>query len=416
MFLRLVILFCFMLVLDLINHFGLKAMMRRLQGSQFYKFNFIAYWGLSIAIIITLLTTLLITGYPGLDYVKYRTYFYLFGIFMVFYLPRLVYVHFVILQAVFYLMKRLFFKKKAYIVKRTVRKNYLIQKWGLLFSALFGLLVIYGMVWGKSYFKTQEVDLYLDHLPKSFENFRIVQFSDAHLGSFTNPKDVKKGLNMIQAARPDVIVFTGDMVNNVADEMEPYFDLLKGLHAPYGKYSILGNHDMSDYVKWKNFELKQEYLNKLINYQEDCGFKMLLNSNVIVRKGPDSIALLGVENWGLPPFKQYGDLQKALWGIRRVHPKILLSHDPTHWTEKVIDKTDVDITLSGHTHGMQMGIDLWGFKWSPVQFLYKNWFGLYQEKNQYLYVNPGFGYIGYPGRIGIRPEITVIILHQKKPQ
>jgi len=402
-----------MIIIDLINHFGLKAMMRRLKGSYFYKFNFIAYWGFAIGMVITLLTTLLITGYPGLDYIKYRTYFILFGVFMVFYVPRLVFSHFVILQAILYLIKKVFFKKKDYKVKRNIRKNYQFQKLGLFVSVLFGLLVIYGMIWGKSYFKVREVNIYLEKLPSSFEGFRIAQFSDAHLGSFTNPKDVKKGLNLMQAAQPDLIVFTGDMVNNIADEMEPYFDDFKNLYAPYGRYSILGNHDMSDYVKWKNFDMKQEYLQKLIDYQEICGFKMLLNRNVIIKKGDDSIALLGVENWGLPPFKQYGDLQKALDGIRRVHPKILLSHDPTHWTEQVINRTDIDLTLSGHTHGMQMGIDLWGFRWSPIQFLYKNWFGLYQEREQKLYVNPGFGYIGFPGRIGIRPEITVFILHSK---
>ncbi len=413
MIIRLLFLLLFMVIIDLINHFGLKVMMRRLKGSYFYKFNFIAYWGFSVGMVIALLTTLLITGYPGLDYVKYRTYFVLFGIFLVFYLPRFVFTHFVIIQALLYLIKRVFFRKKAYIVKRNTRKNYHVQKLGMFVSFLFGLLVIYGMIWGKSYFKVREVNIYLEKLPSSFEGFRIAQFSDAHLGSFTNPKDVKKGLNLMQAAQPDLIVFTGDMVNNIADEMEPYFDDFKNLYAPYGKYSILGNHDMSDYVKWKNFDMKQEYLQKLIDYQEICGFKMLLNRNVIIKKGDDSIALLGVENWGLPPFKQYGDLQKALDGIRRVHPKILLSHDPTHWTEQVINRTDIDLTLSGHTHGMQMGIDLWGFRWSPIQFLYKNWFGLYQERGQKLYVNPGFGYIGFPGRIGIRPEITVFILHSK---
>jgi predicted MPP superfamily phosphohydrolase len=413
MFTRLAFLFLLMIVIDLINHFGLRVMLRRLRHSHIYRINFIIYWGITVAIVVSLPVTLLITGYPGIDYVKYRTYFLLFGIFMVFYMPRIIFALFVIVQSLWYLLKKLFSRKKEYIVKRHKRKNYYIQKTGIVLAFLSSVLVIYGMTAGKSDFKVRKVYVEIPGLPAAFDGFRIAQFSDAHLGSFTNRDDVKKGLELLQDQSPDIIVFTGDMVNNIADEMEPYMTEFKKLKAPYGKYSILGNHDMSDYVKWKNFTIKREYIDKLIAYQEECGFRMLLNSNVIIKREGDSIALAGVENWGLPPFKQYGNLDKALEGIKNINTKILLSHDPTHWTGEVLSKTGICLTLSGHTHGGQIGLNFAGIKWSPVQYVYKNWMGLYKQGNQYLYVNPGFGYLGFPGRIGINPELTIIILRQK---
>lgn len=413
MIIRLIILFTVMFIIDTINHFGLKAMLSRLKGSYAYKFIITGYWGMSIAVVVVFFVALGITGYPQLDYVKYRVYFFLFGFWLIFYLPRFIFAHFVILQGIFYVIKSIIKRKNSYAVKRIKRNNFFISKFGLIIAFSSSILVIYGMIWGKSDFKVNKVDIYLEDLPTSFEGFKIAQFSDAHLGSFTNATDVRKGLSLLQNENPDIIVFTGDMVNNIADEIEPYFADLSKLHAPCGKFSILGNHDMSDYVKWKNFEIKQEYINKLIKYEETCGFTLLLNQNQIIRKEKDSIVLIGVENWGLPPFKQYGDLAKAMNGIQAVETKILLSHDPTHWSQQVI-KTDINLTLSGHTHGMQMGINLIGIRWSPIQFMYKNWIGLYQEDKQFLYVNPGFGFIGFPGRIGIRPEITLIILHKKE--
>lgn len=413
MFTRLIILFIFMIIIDIINHFGLKFMLRRIKESYLYKYNFIAYWGIAISIVVVFLVSMGITGYPKMDYVKYRVYFFLFGFWLIFYFPRIVFALFVILQAIYYLIKSIFSRRSSYAVKRKKQKKYLIQKLGLVVSIFTSFLVIYGMVWGKSNYKVQTIDISIQNLPKAFDGFTIAQFSDAHFGSFTNIKDAHKGLDMMQNENPDLIVFTGDMVNNIADEIEPFFADLSKLDAPYGKFSILGNHDMSDYVKWKDFEMKQEYLKKLISYEEKCGFKVLLNQNFILRKGHDSIALIGVENWGVPPFKQYGNLDKAIKGVETVPVKILLSHDPSHWENKVINKTDIAITLSGHTHGMQMGIDFWGMRWSPVQYLYKQWFGLYNEGTQYLYVNPGFGFLAFPGRIGIQPEITIIKLHSK---
>ncbi len=404
-----------MILIDSVNHLGMKVMMRRLKDSYFYRINFILYWGMTLLLIVSLFVNLLINGYPGTDYVKYRSFFMLFGIFLTIYLPRVVFTLSVIIQTLRYLSKKTLFKKRNYIVKRNDRRNYTIQKVGLALSMLIGLLVIYGMIWGKSDFTVKRVDVYIKGLPASFEGFKIAQFSDAHLGSFTNSGDVSKGLKLIKLQSPDMIVFTGDMVNNIADEMEPYLSELSALKAPYGKFSILGNHDMSDYVKWKDFKIKKKYIDKLVDYQRRCGFNVLLNSHVIIKKGKDSLALLGVENWGLPPFKKYGDLKAAMQGTENVPVKILLSHDPTHWSEEVAGKESIALTLSGHTHGGQIGFDISKtIRFSPVQFKYKNWSGLYTKGDNKLYVNPGFGYLGYPGRLGIRPQITVIVLHREK--
>jgi uncharacterized protein len=414
MFTRLLLLFILMMIVDIINHFGLKAMLKELKDSYAYKYNMIAYWGISITVILVLFISLSITGYPKLDYIKYRIYFFQFGFWLIFYFPRILFAHFVILQGLYHLIKSLVSNRANFTVKRKRKKSFAILKFGLIISFSTSLLVIYGMIWGKSNYKVQHVNITIEHLPKSFEGFTIAQFSDAHLGSFTNEHDVKKGLDLLQRQNADMIVFTGDMVNNIADEMEPYLDELSKLTAPFAKYSILGNHDMSDYVKWEKFELQQAYINKLIKYQEQCGFKMLLNQNIIIKKGKDSIAIIGVENWGLPPFKQYGKLAMAMKNCESIETKILLTHDPTHWKEEVVEKTDIDLTLSGHTHGMQMGIDVYGFRWSPIKYIYENWIGIYKKNNQYLYVNPGFGYIGFPGRIGIQPEITIFHLKSKK--
>jgi hypothetical protein len=204
------------------------------------------------------------------------------------------------------------------------------------------------------------------------------------------------------------------MVNNVAAELDNYIVDFAQLNAPYGLYSILGNHDMGDYVKWKAESMKFEHIQQLITKEKSMGFKMLLNENNLLYRGGDSIALLGVENWGKPPFKQYGNLSRALKGVESVPFKVLMSHDPSHFNMEVKNNTSIQLTLAGHTHGMQIGFNIWGWQWSPIKWLYPQWMGLYQYGNQALYVNPGFGYIGMPARIGIRPEITILTLRKSQ--
>ena len=249
------------------------------------------------------------------------------------------------------------------------------------------------------------------NLPESFKGYKIVQISDVHSGSFFNPQKLQKAIDLINEQDADVVLFTGDMVNNYADEFKPFIPLFKSIKAKDGKFSILGNHDYGDYGAWNSREEKAQNIPTLKNYQAEAGFKMLRNENIALEKNGEKIYLLGVENWGIKPFPQYGDLDKALKGVPEDAIKVLMSHDPTHFDEVVKKhKTHVHLTLSGHTHGMQFGLDLKNIKWSPVKFKYKKWADLYESEGKYLYVNRGFGVIAYPGRVGINPEITVIEL------
>ena len=279
------------------------------------------------------------------------------------------------------------------------------------FSAL-----LYGMYRGKYNFKVLRYNLEFEDLPESFDGYQITQISDIHSGSFDNRAKIEYAINLINQQGSDVIFFTGDMVNNKAEEMRPWTGLFSKLEASDGKYSILGNHDYGDYIGWRTEELKRENLEDLKTMQKDMGFDLLLNESRYLRRGQDKLALIGVENWGRGGFKKAGDLNKASADIDKDDFKILLSHDPSHWEEKVVsDDLHYHLTLSGHTHGMQFGIEIPGLvKWSPVKWRYKYWAGIYEEMGQFINVNRGFGFIGYPGRVGIWPEITVITLKNKK--
>lgn len=414
MFTRLFFAIAFVFIVDLINAYGLKKMLRRLKDSFAYKFIFYSYWLLGIALAIYFVIHFILTGYPGEDYIKYRSFFFIFGIFILLYLPRIVFSIFVIWQHIYYQIMKLLKPKRGYVVKRNQRQNYHIQKIGFIFVFLSFIVVLYGMIWGKSDFIVKEQTIYFKELPSGFDGFRIAQISDTHLGSFANINEVRKGLKLLKDQNADILLFTGDMVNNVAEEVQPFINDFKAIKPKLGKFSILGNHDMGDYVKWKKAEMKYAEVKQLIDSEEGMGFKMLLNENVILYRNGDSIALLGVENWGKPPFKQYGNLQRTMSGVENVAFKLLMTHDPSHFKLQVLDKTNIQLSLSGHTHGMQFGIDCCGLKWSPIKWLYPEWSGLYKFDNQYLYVNQGFGFLGMPARIGIRPEITIITLKKGK--
>ncbi len=278
------------------------------------------------------------------------------------------------------------------------------------FSAL-----LYGMYRGKYNFKVLKYNLEFEDLPSGFDGYQITQISDIHSGSFDDRKKIEYAVNLINKQKSDAIFFTGDMVNNKSDEMKPWTGLFSKLEAADGKYSILGNHDYGDYIAWPTEEEKRDNLETLKTMQREMGFDLLLNESRYLRRGNDKLALIGVENWGRGGFKKAGDLRKASEGISSEEFKILLSHDPSHWEDKVIsDEKHYHLTLSGHTHGMQFGIEIPGIvKWSPVKWRYKYWAGLYEEMGQIINVNRGFGFIGYPGRVGIWPEITVITLKKK---
>lgn len=289
--------------------------------------------------------------------------------------------------------------------------------WGL-FSFSTGVLTLlflnYGVWFGKYHFKVHHKILTFENLPDEFDGFKIAQLSDLHLGTFDSKKRVQKGFDLLQEQNPDVIVFTGDIINNRAEETLLYIDAIKNLHAPFGKYIIWGNHDYGDYMRWENKAEKVDNQEKLEGFGRQMGFQWLNNKHVALTKGDDTIYLAGVENWGLPPFPQHGKLNEAIEGLSLNDFVVLLSHDPTHWREVVLKTAkNIGLTLSGHTHGMQFGVEIGKFRWSPVKYKYSDWADLYESSNQYLYVNRGFGNIGYPGRVGIRPEVTIIELRLK---
>ncbi|MDQ3843419.1 MAG: metallophosphoesterase [Bacteroidota bacterium] len=277
-------------------------------------------------------------------------------------------------------------------------------------SGLF-VSLIYGFS-NKYNYHIKRVLLQFSNLPDAFRGLKIVQLSDIHSGSFNNKAAVQRGVEKVLQLQPDLILFTGDLVNDRATEMEAYMDLFNQLKAPLGVYSILGNHDYGDYVQWESRAQKIKNLDRLKAVHKELGWQLLLNENVILEKEGEQLALLGVENWSAKArFPKYGNLRKAYTGTENIPFKILMSHDPSHWDAEVRPNyPDIDLMLSGHTHGMQFGVELPWFKWSPVQYVYKQWAGLYMQKQQKLYVNRGFGFIGYPGRVGILPEITLLEL------
>ena len=274
--------------------------------------------------------------------------------------------------------------------------------------------MIYGMLWGRYNYRVVKHTLYFDDLPEAFDGYRVVHISDIHSGSFDNTEKVQYGIDMINAQQGDVIFFTGDLVNNKAEEMRPWIAHFKQLHAKDGVYSVLGNHDYGDYVQWDSPDEKAKNLETLKQIHQQLGFCLLNNESVFLSRGQQRIAVVGVENWG-QGFVKKGNLKQALSQVDKKDFKILLSHDPTHWQYEVLkDPNFIHLTLSGHTHGMQFGIEIPGvIKWSPAGWRYKYWGGVYKEKDRYINVNRGFGYLAFPGRVGMPPEITIIELKKK---
>lgn len=280
-------------------------------------------------------------------------------------------------------------------------------------GSLFGTLLV-GFS-NKYNYQVKKITLHFNNLPKAFHNFKLVHISDIHSGSLQDVAAVNKGIDLILQQQADLILFTGDLVNDRADEMNELQAVFGRLKAPLGVYSTLGNHDYGDYVSWPSVEAKKENLARLKQVHANMGWRLLMNEHQILEKNGEKIALLGIENWGAKGrFPKYGKMHLAYPGTESIPFKILMSHDPSHWDAEVkTNYPDVDLTLSGHTHGMQFGVDNAYFKWSPVQWMYKQWAGLYEDGQQKLYVNRGFGFLGYQGRVGILPEITVLELKTK---
>ncbi|MES2266254.1 MAG: metallophosphoesterase [Bacteroidota bacterium] len=288
-----------------------------------------------------------------------------------------------------------------------------ITEIAILLAAIPFTSFFYAMLHGKYDYRVHRQTIYYDELPEAFDGFTITQLSDIHSGSFDNVKAMQRGIDLAKAQKSDLFVFTGDLVNNAAWEIEQYIDRFGAIKAPFGQFSILGNHDYGDYIQWDSEQAKRDNLAKLKQHHAELGYRLLLDENVVLEKGGQKIALIGVENWG-EGFVQKGDLDRALKGADPNAFKILLSHDPTHWEKKVrYHPVDVHLTLSGHTHGAQFGIEAAGLRWSPVKYRYLDWAGLVNNKNRYLYINRGFGFLAFSGRLGIWPEITVITLKRR---
>lgn len=342
---------------------------------------------------------------------------YLFGLFLVVFIPKLIVIIFMFGEDVMRFFTGLFYKiseNEADFYLPSRRK--FISTLALGIAALPFTSLLYGMIKGRYNYKVLQYELEFDDLPEAFDGFTLTQISDIHSGSFDNKDKISYAIDLINEQQSDVILFTGDLVNNVAEEMDEWKGLFSTLYAKDGVFSILGNHDYGDYVRWESKEAKVNNLNKLKNIQSEMGWNLLLNENHFIEREDQKIAIIGVENWGENGFKQVGDLDLACDNVNDKDFKILLSHDPSHWKSKVKqDQRNIHLTLSGHTHGMQFGIEIPGWiKWSPIKYRYENWAGIYEEQGRFINVNRGFGFLGYPGRVGIWPEISVIKLKKKR--
>ncbi len=335
-----------------------------------------------------------------------------FGLTILGFVPKLIFSIFHLLDDVSFLTKKGIHALSNSHQDTTLISRYeFISQIGLFIAGIPFISIIYGMTKGKYNFEVVRETIKLSKLPASLSGLKVVHISDLHLGSFANNyADVQKGINLINELNPDIVFFTGDLVNNYASETHGWEDVLSSIKSKYGKFSILGNHDYGDYVPWSSVEEKRKNLDEIILFHKKIGFNLLLNSNEPIHINGSTIRIVGVENWGLGGFAKYGNIETSLKNTQNDEFKILLSHDPSHWEAEVIPKSNIDLTLSGHTHGMQFGIRLGKFKYSPVQHRYKQWSGLYSQNEHYLYVNKGFGFIGFPGRVGMPPEITLLEL------
>lgn len=340
------------------------------------------------------------------------------GVLLMILIPKLIVTLFMVLEDVL----RLILGSRNYFANYDKEASFLPERRRFLSQVALGiaaipfLSLIYGMTIGKYNFKVIRQTLFFPDLPEAFDGFQITQISDIHSGSFDNPDKINYAIDLINEQNSDLLLFTGDIVNTHATEMNPWIETFNRIrNHEFGKYSVLGNHDYGEYIDWKSSEAKNKNFTAIKDLHRQIDFKLMLNENTKIKKGDDEIVLVGVENWGVK-FKKAGDLNKAADSLKKEDFKILMSHDPSHWDAEIKNHPKhFQLTLSGHTHGLQFGIEIPGvFKWSPVEYVYKQWAGLYQNLDRYIYVNRGLGFHAYPGRVGIMPEITVIQLKKGK--
>lgn len=392
--------FTLVLLVELISYFGIRQLIKG-KSTYFKLFFTILYISISL-----FATGLLFYSFANPEVIRqarnYNIFYLVISVTFLNLIPKFVFS--VITFFSFFL---------RWLGGRSMQIRFLAGSFILCFG-LFGT-IFYGIFWGRYDLNVEKTDLYLDQWPGQLDGFTIVQLSDIHLGSFgKNPEVLENTARIITRLNPDLLLFTGDLVNNFSEEIKGFEPYLKQLTGRYGKYGILGNHDYGDYSNWPDSASKRKNLEQIESGLTDAGFILLLNSWDKIQVKDTSFALIGVENWGHPPFPQYADLGVAMKGIPDHLFKILMSHDPAHWNSKVVPETDIQLTLSGHTHGGQFGIKIAGIEFSSIYFIQKNWGGLYVSDNQFLYVNRGLGTIGYQGRIEMRPEISLLTIYRTK--
>ncbi len=401
-----------MLLIDIYVFMAVRTVSQN-SGDKMKWTIYTVYWVISAAGIITIMLFPFVDAFQ--TNIVFRNYVFaiLVGLFFAKIIGSTVFLVDDLRRGAMWLMYNIFSKTGAHFADQgsgISRSTFLSWLGIALGGTLFGTL-LFGFS-NKYNYQVKKIKLAFDNLPASFKGLKIIHISDIHSGSFNDKAAVKRGVEMVLETQPDLILFTGDLVNDKADEMKDYMDVFNLVKAPMGVYSTLGNHDYGDYASWPTEQAKKENLEHLKNVHAQLGWRLLMNEHVVLEKNEEQIALLGIENWSaFGNFPKYGKMNEAYPGSEKYPFKILMSHDPSHWGAEVKPKyPDIDIMLSGHTHGMQFGLENPYFKWSPVQWFYKEWAGLYETGKQKLYVNRGYGFIGYPGRVGIMPEITLIEL------
>lgn len=405
------VLICALIAIDIYVFQGYKLLIKKWLPDMQQLMN-VVYWGLPVLLIL-IMVFMAMAKYGASNSVVFR--FVMASLVMV-YLAKFCWLFFLIIDDVVRLARYLAVASdipNEAMIEKINRSDFLVSLGAIVSGSLIGGMV-YGIVKGAHNYQVNHRMLPLKGLPKVFEGLKIIQISDIHSGSFWSKSSVEKGIELIQEQGADMIFFTGDLVNNKSEEFEDYKEIFGKLSAPLGIYSVLGNHDYGDYYSWPDEKgmSKKENLEKLISYQKEIGWDLLINEHRIIEREGEKLAVIGVENWGAHSgFPQYGRLDEAYAGSEEAKVKLLLSHDPSHWKAEILEKfNDIQATFSGHTHGMQFGIDSKYYRWSPVKYRYPEWADLYTEGEQHLYVNRGFGYLGYPGRLGFNPEITVFEL------
>lgn len=410
---RILFVLLFALILFLIDWYSFQLIKAAFQNfsTQNQRIIKVIYW--SISGLTLLLFFYYHFGHP--DFIGKHTRTFILSFIFINVLAKLILAIFALIDDIQRLLRwtlRRFSKPEPSAEKSGITRSEFIAKTGIVVAMAPIVSLSWGIISGAHDYRVRRIKLPIKGLPQALNGLKMAQISDIHAGSFWNKIAVKGGVEMLMAEKPDLVFFTGDLVNNKANEMNNWGEVFGKIKAPLGTFSVFGNHDYGDYVNWPSAEAKAKNLSRLAAVHRNMGWNLLMNENQVLEIENEKLAIIGVENWSAKGrFPKYGKLNEAMKGLPETSFSVLLSHDPSHWQAEVLPgEPSIDLTLSGHTHGMQFGVEIPGFKWSPVQYVYKEWAGLYQSANQYLYVNRGFGYIGYPGRVGILPEISIFTL------